>query len=165
MKWGKAAVGLAGAVIGGAVAFQMPAIGATPFAAPNTPEYQAAIRCVNGVWAAIDDAGHQPIGIDRITANERGKYITVYHVHVDRVGSVQTNGDSDFLKLGITVPAPSAGYDFDRVEFFKDGKLIAPSQACDKPYANFFLTGWGGPYVHDATPSQTSTPTETTRPD
>ena len=105
---------------------------------------------------------HQPIGIDRIVANERGKYITVYHVHLDRVGSVQTNGDSDYLKLGITVPAPSAGYDFDRVEFFKDGKLIPPSQACDKPYTNFFLTGWGGRFVQDP-PGESPAPTGTAK--
>lgn len=110
--------------------------------APNTPDYQGAIRCTGGVWAPIADSGHQPTGIGTITATST--YLQVDHVAVPKVGSVQANGDSDYQLQGITVPGASGGLSYDRLQFFRNGQLISPAAACDLPYTNVWITGWAG---------------------
>lgn len=124
-----------------AIASSAYAIGTTT-TNPNTPDYQGAIRCAGGVWSAIADSGHQPVGIGTITASST--YLTIDHVAVTKVGSVQANGDSDYQLQGITVPGASGGLTYDRIQFFRNGALISPAAACDLPYTNVWITGWAG---------------------
>lgn len=113
-------------------------------AGTNTPDYQGAIRCTSGTWSVINDSAHEPTGITSVVPNETGKYLTVNHVAVTEVGSVQVTGDSDYAKVGITTYGPSAGLTYDRIELFDNGVLIAPAAACGYAYTNIWITGWAG---------------------
>lgn len=125
--------------------------GATHASAPTKPvgfaaitaadlnvEYAGAIRCTNGVWETIEDAGHAPVGITSVSATST--YVQVNHVHVDKVVLAQYTPDNDFPLNGIVVTGASGGLDFDRVYFMKNGALTSPATACA-------ATAWGNVWV------------------
>jgi hypothetical protein len=128
---------LAGAVILAAV----PAL-ATDYPSPTGgPTVSGAIRCTNGHWSAIDDSGHTPHGITKVTATST--YVTIYHDRMDPVGSMQVTADYDYNRLGITVGA-SVGITTTRVNFVKDGRTLNPSTQACQPWTNVWVTGFAG---------------------
>lgn len=136
---------LVGGVAVGSNLAQSPAptkVHAQATAVTQTPvEYYGAIRCENGVWSAIEDSGHTPVGIGTITATST--YVQVNHTHVDKVGKAQYSGDNDYPNYGIVVNGASGGLDYDRFTFFKNGALLNPASACDKAYTNVWVDGKG----------------------
>lgn len=103
------------------------------------PSISAAIRCTNGQWAPINDAGHASKGITKVVAGT--KYITIYHTDLGHVGSMQVTADYDYNNLGITAGA-SVGTTYSRVNFSRAGKPISPASAC-QDWTNIWITGWG----------------------
>ena len=114
---------------------------ATSSAVQSEVHYGGAIRCTNGVWGTIEDAGHQSEGITSVTATST--YVQVNHTHVDKVRTAMYGWDNDYPMNGFYVTGASGGTDFDRFYFLKNGSRVDPATACDLAYTNVWVDGSG----------------------
>jgi hypothetical protein len=127
------------AAVVAALAVATAATGSTT-TAPNTPDVQGAIRCTNGTYSVIRDAGHTPRGITSVvTSSDR---VTVYYTPQPTVGSMQVTMDETYVVNGYTVGA-SVGRDRAVLFLAKGGVKVAPARAC-LAYSNIWITGWAG---------------------
>jgi hypothetical protein len=106
-----------------------------------TPYLAAFIRGANGVFAVIDDEGHEPIGVERVeTLPDR---VRVWHAPQARIHYADAGEDETYTRNGITAGG-SFALDHVDVFFARNGAPITPAAACQS-WSNVALIGLGVP--------------------
>jgi hypothetical protein len=99
------------------------------------------IRWVNSTtWVALDDAGHEPLGIESVTVFP--SFVRVdYDFTADKVGSCQVTPDESFAQSDVRV-GTSVGVDYLDVFYFMPsyGSTPVPPSLLSKAAANVWIT-------------------------
>jgi hypothetical protein len=108
--------------------------------ATMVPLVGGALRCTNGAFAPIVDAGHATSGIAGVTTTST--YIEVrYTRRMAKVGFLQVTADETYAVNGSTFGA-SVGLDRTRILVARYGKQVSPKAACALPNSNIWLSGY-----------------------
>lgn len=114
----------------------------TPTEKDLTP-VSGTIRWVNSTtWVVLDDAGHEPVGIESVTLFP--SFVRVdYDFTADEVGSCQVTADESFAQADVRVGA-SVGVDYLDISFFMPswGTTPVPPSLLSKAAANVWITCW-----------------------
>lgn len=97
------------------------------------------IRCTNGVYSVIDDAGHEPFGIASVQTYPTYVKVT-YTSPWTKVAAMQTTPDETYVANDVTVGA-SVGLGFTNLKFAKGGTTVSPASVCYTG-SNVWLTAW-----------------------
>lgn len=105
------------------------------------PDLSGTIRWVNSTtWVALDDAGHQPTGIDSVELLSNRVRVH-YETDIEKVGSCQVTPDEAFASADVRVGA-SVGLEYLDVYFYMPsyGATPVPPSLLSKAGANVWIT-------------------------